>query len=48
MIIPSDIAAVLTKEEVDTLVKFYGTDFYKPYLNRLKEKYAKLLKVLKD
>jgi hypothetical protein len=42
MILPPELADVLTAEEIKTLVRFYGTDFYTPYLDCLKEKYYRL------
>lgn len=39
MIIPTPILKVITGEEAEILVRFYGTAFYKPYLDKLKQKY---------
>ena len=48
MKIPKDILKNLTDEEVSKLTKYYGTDFYKPYLIQLKKKYLKLYKFLEN
>jgi hypothetical protein len=47
MNIPAAIVAVISKEEAEQLAKFYGTDLYKPFLARLKEKYKHLHEFLK-
>jgi len=48
MNIPKEILEILTKEEAERLVRFYGTDFYSAYLRKLKEKYYKLHNLTKD
>lgn len=42
MKIPQAILELITKEEAELLVKFYSTDLYKAYLNKLKKKYQEL------
>jgi hypothetical protein len=48
MILPVDIIQLLTDEEIETLIRFYGTELYKPYLAKVKRKYAKMLEILDD
>lgn len=38
----------LTNEEINTLMKFYGTDLYEPYLKKLKAKYSSMLNWMDD
>lgn len=46
MKIPQAILEVITKEEAEQLVHFYGTKFYMAYLNKLKKKYQELYEFL--
>jgi len=48
MIIPSHIIQVLLPEEINLLVRFYGTDMYAAYLAQLKKKYRKLYRAIDE
>lgn len=48
MRISKEILEVLSDDEINKLVKFYGTDLFQGYIKQLKKKYMKIYNFLDE